>query len=173
MVLGSPLFIDLYPFLSTLYSKASPAKLWADLGGQVWDDILSREGVHQGCTFGTFLACLGLQPVLREVASDMIAGFVVAYVDDVKIVAPAPIAHMHAAYVRLATLVHARLGLEEVPSKGSVIWEGPGDVDVPMFPATMPGVASRLLVDKHLVFSLGMSELSRWLPSRRPCKVGI
>ena len=152
-LLASPQFIDLYPFLSTLYSKASPAKLWADLGVQVWDDILSREGVHQGCTFGTFLACLGLQPILQEVASGMPAGFVVAYVDDVKILAPASIAH--AAYVRLATLARTRLGLEEVPSKGSVIWEGPGDVDVSMFPATMPGVASRLLVDKHLGVFVG------------------
>ena len=152
-LLNTPQFADLYPFLSMLYSKASPAKLWADLGVQMWDDILSQEGVHQGCTFGSFLACLGLQPILEEVAADMESGFVVAYVDDVKINAPAPVAH--AAYMSLRELSRTLLGLEEEPTKGSVIWEGPGDVDVSMFPPTLPGVASRLLVDKHVGVYVG------------------
>ena len=119
----------------------------------MWEDILSREGVHQGCTFGSFLACLGLQPILEEVASGMASGFVAAYVDDVKISAPASVAH--AAYIRLCELARARLGLEEDPTKGSVIWEGLGDVNVSMFPPAMPGVASRLLVDKHVGVFVG------------------
>ena len=59
--------------ISTLYSKANPGKLWVDLGGEVdWEDILSREGVHQGCSFRSFLSSLGLQPVLREAAAGML-----------------------------------------------------------------------------------------------------
>ena len=121
-LLDCPDFRDLHPLLSVLYSKADPAKLWADLGEREWDDILSREGVHQGCSFGSFLAALGLQPVLEEVARHMPCGMIGAYIDDVKIVAPIIVAH--AAYERLKQLAHERLGLVEVPSKGSVMWEG-------------------------------------------------
>ena len=71
-----------------------------------------------------FLAYLGLQPILGEVAADMEPGPVVAYVDGVKINAPAPVAH--AAYMSLRELPRTLLGLEEEPTKGPVIWEGPG-----------------------------------------------
>ena len=106
-----------------LYSKADPAKLWADLGEREWDDILSREGVHQGCSFGSFLAALGLQPVLEEVARHMPCGMIGAYIDDVKVVAPITVAR--AAYERLK-----RLGLVEVPYTGSAMREGEGAPDV-------------------------------------------
>ena len=45
--------------------------------------------------------------------------------------------------------------MEEVPAKGSVLWEGEGDVDVSMMPPAMPGVASRLLHDRHLGVFVG------------------
>ena len=85
-----------------LYSKADPAKLWADLGEQEWADILSHEGMHQGCTFGSFLVALGLQPVLQEVAQSMPCGMLLAYCGDAKIVGPPAVAH--AAYAELGRL---------------------------------------------------------------------
>ena len=156
-LLASPDFADLHPLLSMLYSKADPAKLWADLGEQDWDDILSREGVHQGCPFGSFLAALGLQPILQEVASHMTDGMLLAYMDDVKIVAPVAVAHT--AYERLKQLAQQRLNIEEVPAKGSIMWEGEGAPDVSMFPAGMPGVAARISHDRHLGVFLGDSRL--------------
>ena len=124
-LLANPQFADMYPFLSQLYSKTSPGRLWVDLGGeQDWDDILSREGVHQGCSFGSFLSSLGLQPVLETVARDMLCGFVAAYCDDVKICGPTDVALK--AYKTLITKASELLGIDEVPSKGSVMWEGEG-----------------------------------------------
>ena len=71
-LIDSPFAKDLYPMVSMLYSKDSPGLLWADLGGEAqWADIPSLEGVHRGCPFGSFLACIGLQPVLNEVAATM------------------------------------------------------------------------------------------------------
>ena len=118
------------------------------------------EGVYQGCTYDSFLASLGLQPVLQEVAESMPCGIVVAYCDDVKLVGPPAVAH--AAYAKLKSLCQQLLGLEEQPAKGSVLWEGEGAVDVPMLPPTMPGVASRLLFDRQLGFSLVTRGQSRW-----------
>ena len=91
-LLANPNLSDLFPFLSMIYSKVSPAKLWADLGGEGdWDDILSREGVHQGCTFGSLLASLALHPILEEVAASMGVGMVGAYIDDVKLLLLLPL----------------------------------------------------------------------------------
>ena len=105
-----PQFADMIPFLSQLYSKVNPGQLWVDLGGEVdWEDILSREGVHQGCSFGSFLSGLGLQPVLEEVANLMTCGMVGAYCDDVKICGP-----LRAALQAYRTLIHLaseRLGV--------------------------------------------------------------
>ena len=68
------------PHLAMLCDAAIPARLWADLGGgREWEDIPSRLGVQQGCTFGSFLAALALQPVLEKVAAELGAeGMVVA-----------------------------------------------------------------------------------------------
>ena len=144
------------PFLSQLYSKANPGKLWVDLGGEVdWEDILSREGVHQGCSFGSFLSSLGLQPVLREVAAGMQCGLVAAFCDDVKICGPPKVAHQ--AYVTLIELARECLGIEEVPSKGSLMWEGEGSPDLDDFPDEMPGVSSRITHDRHLGVFIGDS----------------
>ena len=95
-----------------------PARLWADLGEREWDDILSLEGVHQGCSFGSFLASLALQPILVRVAQSMTHGMAAAYCDDVKIVGPCSDARD--AYAMVCRLARDELGIEEDPTKGSV-----------------------------------------------------
>ena len=154
-LLDNPQFLDMYPLLSQLYSKESPGRLWADLGGDDWDDILSKEGVHQGCSFGSFLASLGLQPVLQKVASKMSCGSVSAYCDDVKICAPTKVALE--AYNTLTRLAKELLGIDEVPSKGSIMWEGEGSPDLSKFPLLMPGVRTRITHDRHLGVFIGDS----------------
>jgi hypothetical protein len=136
-----------------LYDADDAAKLWVDLGADgegrdAWPTILSRNGVQQGCTFGSFLACLGLQPQLEEVAATMTDGAVLAYMDDVKVMGP--VDEAKAAYAALVGLCADRLGIEEVPSKGSVVWAGPGAPDLAGLPPAMPGVATRVLFDKAL-----------------------
>ena len=155
-LLASPAFSDLYPFLSQIYSKDVPARLWADLGEREWDDILSLEGVHQGCSFGSFLASLALQPILVRVAQSMTHGMVAAYCDDVKIVGPCSAARD--AYAMVCRLARDELGIEEDPTKGSVMWEGEGSPnpdDLALFPPAMPGVASRITHDRHLGVFIG------------------
>ena len=166
-LISNPNFVDLYPFLSQIYHKTDPAKLWVDLGEREWQDILSKEGVQQGCSFGSFLAALGLQPILEDVARSMPSGLLGAYCDDVRICGPIDVAH--AAYSRLITQARALLGCEEVPSKGSVMWEGEGSPDVSCFPHNMPGrpcgchacraagTAARLAHDKQLGVFVGDS----------------
>ena len=96
-----------------------PARLWADLGERDWDDILPLEGVHQGGSFGSFLASLALQPILFRVAQSMACGMVAAYCSDVKIVGP--YSDAHDAYAMVCRLAHDELGIEEDPTKGSVM----------------------------------------------------
>ena len=73
----------------------------------------------------------------------------------VRIVAPVSVAH--AAYARLISLARDKLGCDEVPAKGSLLWEGEGTPDVSMFPASMPGQAERLLHDRQLGVFVGDS----------------
>ena len=84
----------------------------------------SLEGVHQGCSFGGFLASLSLQPILVRVAQSMAHGMVAAYCGDVKIVGPCSAARD--AYAMVCRLAREELGIEEGPTKGSVMWEGEG-----------------------------------------------
>jgi len=159
-LLAVPGFVDLYHFLVAIYSKGDPAQLCADLGGgQEWDDVLSREGVQQGCSFGSFLAALALQPILEAVARTMPECLIAAYCDDVRICAPIPVAL--AAYRLLRRLARKDLGCEEVPSKGSAMWEGEMShvalCSLSMFPSSMPGRTTRILHDKHLGVFVGDS----------------
>ena len=97
----------------------------------------------------------------------MPSGLLGAYCDDVRICGPIDVAH--AAYSRLITQARALLGCEEVPSKGSVMWEGEGSPDVSCFPHNMPGrpcgchacraagTAARLAHDKQLGVFVGDS----------------
>ena len=135
-----------------------PARLWADLGEREWDDILSLEGVHQGCSFGSFLASLALQPILVRVAQSMTHGMVAAYCGDAKIVGPCGASRD--AYAIGRRLARDELGIEEDPiaTKGSVMWEGEGSPnpgDLALSPPAMPGVASRTTHGRHLGMSIG------------------
>ena len=83
----------------------------------------------------------------------MTSGMLVAYMDDVRIVGPPAIAI--AAYTSLIQRAFQDLGVEEVPSKGSVIWHGEGSPNLAGLPADMPGVRSRLSHDKTLGVFVG------------------
>ena len=76
----------------------------AGLGEREWNDILQLEGVHQGCSFGSFLASLALQPILVGVAQSMIRGMVAAYCDDVKVVLVGPCSDARDAYAMVCRL---------------------------------------------------------------------
>ena len=55
------------------------------------------------------------------------------------------------SYVHCLALTE--LGIEEVPSKGSVVWEGessPSQAQLDMFLPALPGVASRIMHDTGL-----------------------
>ena len=137
-----------------------PARLWADLGEREWDDISPLEGVHQVCSFGSSLASLALQPILVRVAQSMtrIRGMVAAYCGDVKIVGPCSDARD--AYAMVCRLARDELGIEDGPTKGSIMWEGEGSPianpdDLALFPPAMPGVASRITHDRHLGVFIG------------------
>ena len=54
----------------------------------------------------------------------MTHGMVAAYCDDVKIVGPCSDARD--AYAMVCRLARDELGIEEDPTKGSVMWEGEG-----------------------------------------------
>ena len=85
----------------------------------------------------------------------MTQGLVAAYCDDVRIVAP--VKDAGDAYNLLKRLASQHLNCVEVPSKGSVIWEGEGTPDLSGLPSDMPGRNDRLLHDKHLGVFVGDS----------------
>ena len=79
-----------------------------------------------------------------------------AYCADVKIVGPCSTARD--AYAMVCRLARDELGIEEDPTKGSVMWEGngsPNPDDLALFPSAMPGVASRIPHDRHLGVFIG------------------
>ena len=83
-------------------------------------------------------------------------GTVAAYCDDAKIVGPCSVAHD--AYAMVRRLAHDELGIEEDPTKGSIVWEdggSPNPDDLTLFPPAMPGVASRITHDRRLGVSIG------------------
>ena len=80
----------------------------------------------------------------------MLRGMVAAYCDDAKIVGPCSDAHD--AHAMLCRLARDELGIEEGPTKGSVMWEGgggPNPDDLALFPPAMPRVASRSTHDRN------------------------
>ena len=57
----------------------------------------------------------------------------------------------------LTRLAKELLGVDEVPSKGSIMWEGEGSPDLSKFPLLMPGVRTRITHDRHLGVFIGDS----------------
>ena len=80
--------------------------------------ISNEIGSRQGCSWGSFLYCLALQPVLNQLQQEFPSCFIVAYCDDVQIVGPP--ADAARALERYGVLLHDILQQELRPDKTTV-----------------------------------------------------
>ena len=81
--------------------------------------IISNEiGSRQGCSWGSFLYCLALEPVLNQLQQEFPSCFIVAYCDDVQIIGPP--ADAARALERYGILLHDILQQELRPDKTTV-----------------------------------------------------
>ena len=61
-------------------------------------EVLNSVGSRQGCSRGSFLYCLNIHPLLKQLADEFPGGVILAFADDVHIIGPPELAA--AAYER-------------------------------------------------------------------------
>ena len=112
-----PELSSLWRIADLCYGIPSPLHLF-DREGLV-QSFTSQRGSRQGCSLGTLLFCLGLQPILEE-ASDGLSDLTIsAYIDDVAVVGP--LEQVSIFFERLNSLSRT-LGLTISLPKSSLLW---------------------------------------------------
>jgi len=99
---------------------ASPSELLFFHNGVLFSTIMSEEGTRQGSALGGFFFCVGIQPLLRDLAARFPDVRIYAYMDDITMTCPSE--QRLAEAVLFAKLAFADLGLQLNPEKSE--WFG-------------------------------------------------
>ena len=136
------------PYALNLYARDAPLLLYKTSSGST-EIIRSATGVQQGCNLGPLGYSCGLMPLLRDFrANPPVANAqMMAFIDDITVVLPAPEARNPAAVAAVATWLQTRLeplGIELNRAKSTILF--PAGTETPTWP----------VADRELLSSTGL-----------------